>query len=112
MLLLFFLIGILLFPRRFLPLWPFADLKVTSEVVLGEESFVALLTDKVSAALMRVHVLLQVVGFEEVFVALWALNPTFICVREHVLFQVMFPEESPVAEVTLVLLCNGVDEHM
>lgn len=43
-------------------------------MVLREESFVALLADKVSLALVRVHVLLQVVGFQEVFVALCALN--------------------------------------
>lgn len=54
----FFLIGILLFTRHFLSVGPFADLKVTGEVVFGEESFVALLADKVSAALVRVHVLL------------------------------------------------------
>lgn len=35
-----------------------------------------------------------------------------LCVREHVLFQVMFPDECPVAEVTLELLCTGVDEHV
>lgn len=52
-------------------------------MVLGEESFVALLTDEVSSALMRVHVLLQVVGFEEVFVALWALNPTLAVGKEN-----------------------------
>lgn len=46
-------------------------------MVFSEESFVAFLTDKVSPALVRVHVLLQVVGFEEMFVALWTLNPTF-----------------------------------
>lgn len=28
------------------------------------------------------------------------------------LFQVMFPDECPVTEVTLELLCTGVDEHM
>lgn len=48
---------------------------MTGEVVFGEESFVAFLADKVSSALVRVHVLLQVVGLEEMFVALWALNP-------------------------------------
>lgn len=61
----------------------------------------ALLADKVSSALVRVHVLLQVVGLDEVFVALGALNASFVCVREHVLLQVMFPEECAVAEVTL-----------
>lgn len=33
-------------------------------------------------------------------------------VREHVLFQVMFPDEGPIAEVTLELLGTGVDEHV
>lgn len=33
-------------------------------------------------------------------------------VREHVLFQVMFPDEGPIAEVTLELLSTGVDEHV
>lgn len=46
-------------------------------MVFGEESFVAFLADKVSPALVRVHVFLQVVGLEEMFVALGALNPTF-----------------------------------
>lgn len=46
-------------------------------MVFGEERFVALLTDEVSAALVGVHVLLQVVGFEEVFVALGALDLPF-----------------------------------
>lgn len=81
-------------------------------MVFGEERFVAFLADKVSSALVRVHVLLQVVGLEEVFVALWALYPALMCVREHVLFQVVFPDEGPVTEVTLELLCTGVDEHM
>lgn len=81
-------------------------------MVFGEKSFVAFLADKVSPALVRVHVLLQVVGLEEVFVALWALYPAFMCVREHVLFQIMFPDECPVTEVTLELLCTSVDEHV
>lgn len=34
------------------------------------------------------------------------------CVRKHVLLQVMFPEERPVTEVTLELLCTSVNEHM
>lgn len=72
----------------------------------------AFLTDKVSPALVRVHVLLQVVGLEEMFVALRALDPPLMCVREHVLFQVLFPDECSVTEVTLELLCTGVDEHM
>lgn len=42
-------------------------------MIFGEKGFVAFLTNKVSAALVRVHVLLQVVGLEEVFVALWTL---------------------------------------
>lgn len=50
---------------------------MTSEVVFGEESFMAFLTDKVPAALMRVHVLFQVVGLKKVFVALWTLYPSF-----------------------------------
>lgn len=49
-------------------------------MVFGEESFVAFLADKVSSALMRVHVLLQVVGLEEVFVAFWALYSPFTVV--------------------------------
>lgn len=72
----------------------------------------ALLADKVPSALVRVHVLLQVVGLDEVFVALGALNPAFVCVREHVLLQVVFPEKCTVAEVALELLRAGVDEHM
>lgn len=51
-------------------------------MVLGEESFVALLTDEVSFALVGVHVFLQVVGLQEAFVALRALNPT-LTVREE-----------------------------
>lgn len=35
-----------------------------------------------------------------------------LCVREHVLLQVLFPDEGPIAEVTLELLSAGVDEHM
>lgn len=46
-------------------------------MIFGEKRFVAFLADKVSAALVRVHVLLQVVGLEEVFVALRALYSTF-----------------------------------
>lgn len=81
-------------------------------MVFGEEGFVALLTDKVSAALVRVHVFLQVVGLQEEFVAFWALDPTSMCVIEHVLFQVLFPDEGSVTEVTLVLLCPRMDEHV
>lgn len=33
-------------------------------------------------------------------------------VREHVLFQVLFPDERPLAEVTLEFFSAGVDEHM
>lgn len=51
-------------------------------MVFGEERFVALLAHKVSAALVRVHVLLQVVGLEEVFVALWALNPPLAVIEK------------------------------
>lgn len=40
------------------------------------------------------------------------LKSYILCVGEHVLFQVMFPDECPVTEVTLELLCTGVDEHM
>lgn len=46
-------------------------------MVFSEERFVAFFTNKVSAALMRVHVLLQVVGLKEMFVALRALNAPF-----------------------------------
>lgn len=46
-------------------------------MVFGEESLVALFTNKVPAALVRVHVLLQVVGFEEMLVALRALYLAF-----------------------------------
>lgn len=107
-------------------------------MVFGEERFVALLTDEVSAALVGVHVLLQVVGFEEVFVALGALDLPFtvrtrkqrevivgmtemtcrmsrryvLSVGEHVLLQVLFPDEGAVAEVTLELFCTGVDDHV
>lgn len=49
-------------------------------MVFGEESLVAFLTDKVSAALVRVHVFLQVVGLQEMLVALWALYPAFAVV--------------------------------
>lgn len=49
-------------------------------MVFGEKSFVAFLADKVSPALVGVHVLLQVVGLEEMFVALWALYPPFTVV--------------------------------
>lgn len=64
-------------------------------MVFGEESFVAFLADKVSAALMRVHVLLQVVGLEEVFVALWALYPALTLVgknmkRKHQLSETIY----------------------
>lgn len=52
-------------------------------MVFGEKRFVALLADKVSAALVRVHVLLQVVGLEEVFVALRTLYPPFTEEREE-----------------------------
>lgn len=45
-------------------------------MVFGEKRFMAFLADKVSAALVRVHVLLQVVSLQEVFVALWALYST------------------------------------
>lgn len=76
-LLLFFVLFVLLLPGCSLHLWPFADFEVTGEVVFGEKRFVAFLADKVSAALVRVHVLLQVVGLEEVFVALWTLYPAF-----------------------------------
>lgn len=50
---------------------------MTGEVVFGEETFVAFFTDKVPAALVRVHVLFQVVGLEEMLVALWALYLAF-----------------------------------
>lgn len=63
-------------------LGPLAYFKVAGEVVFGEESLVALFTNKVSAALVRVHVLLQVVGFEEMLVALWALYLAFTVVRK------------------------------
>ena len=46
-------------------------------MIFGQECFVAFLTDKVSAALMRVHVLFQVVGLQEVFVALRTLYSSF-----------------------------------
>lgn len=46
-------------------------------MVFGEESFAALFADKVSPALVGVHVLLQVVGLEKVFVALRALDSAF-----------------------------------
>lgn len=46
-------------------------------MVFGEETFVAFLADKVPAALVRVHVLFQVVGLEEMLVALWALYLAF-----------------------------------
>lgn len=49
-------------------------------MVFCEESLMAFLTDKVSAALVRVHVLLQVVGLQEMLVALWALYPPFTVV--------------------------------
>lgn len=52
-------------------------------MVLGQESFVAFLADKVSPALVRVHVLLQVVGFEEVFIALGALDPPLAIEKEE-----------------------------
>lgn len=45
-------------------------------MVLGEESFVAFLADKVPSSFVRVHVLLQMVCLDEMFVALRALNPT------------------------------------
>lgn len=76
----FFLIQILLLAGRSLSLGPFAYFEVTGEVVFGEESFVAFLADKVSSALVRVHVLLQVVGLEEMFIALWALYSAFTVV--------------------------------
>lgn len=75
--LLFFILFVLLLPGCSLHLRPFADFEVTGEVVFGEKRFVAFRADKVSAALVRVHVLLQVVGLEEVFVALWTLYPAF-----------------------------------
>lgn len=46
-------------------------------MVFGEERFVALLADEVSAALVRVHVVLQVVGLQEVLVALRTLDSSF-----------------------------------
>lgn len=52
-------------------------------MIFGEKRFVAFLADKVSAALVRVHVLLQVVGFEEVFVALWTLYSPFTIKQEY-----------------------------
>lgn len=52
-------------------------------MVFGEESLVAFLADKVSSALMRVHVLLQVVRLEEMFVALWALYSAFTVVGKN-----------------------------
>lgn len=55
---------------------------MAGEVVFGEESFVAFLTDKVSSALVRVHVLLQVVGLEEVFVTLRALYAALTVVEK------------------------------
>lgn len=79
---LFFVLFVLLLPRCSLHLWPFADFEVTGEVIFGEKCFVAFLADKVSAALVRVHVLLQVVGLEEVFVALWTLYSSFTEKRE------------------------------
>lgn len=51
-------------------------------MIFGEKRFVAFLADKVSAALVRVHVLLQVVGLEEVFVALWTLYSPFTTKQE------------------------------
>lgn len=67
---------------RPLRLGPLAYFEVAGEMVFGEESLVALLADKVSAALVRVHVLLQVVGFEEVLVALRALYLPFAVARK------------------------------
>lgn len=81
--LLFFILFVLLLPGCSLHLWPFADFEVTGEVVFGEKRFLAFRADKVSAALVRVHVLLQVVGLEEVFVALWTLYPAFTEKREE-----------------------------
>lgn len=71
----------MLLVNRPLRLGPLAYFKVAGEVVFGEESLVALLADKVSAALVRVHVLLQVVGFKEVLVALGALYLPFAVER-------------------------------
>lgn len=52
-------------------------------MILGEKRLVAFFADKVPAALVRVHVLLQVVGLEEVFVALRTLYSPFTIKREH-----------------------------
>lgn len=51
-------------------------------MIFGEKRFVAFLADKVSTALVRVHVLLQVVGLEKMLVALWALYSTFTVAAE------------------------------
>lgn len=41
-----------------------------------------------------------------------AKHAILLSVGEHVLLQVLFPDEGPVAEVTLELFSSGVDEHV
>lgn len=79
----FFIIFVLLLPGCSLCLGSFADFEVTGKMIFSEKRFVAFLTDKVSAALVRVHVLLKVVGLQEVFVALWTLYSPFTKKQEY-----------------------------
>lgn len=58
---------------------------MSSEVVFGEESLVALLTHKIPAAFVGVQMLFKVVGLDEMLVAFRTLYLTFLCVGEHVL---------------------------
>lgn len=53
---------------------------MTCEVVFSEKSLVTFLTDKISAALVRVHVLFKMVGLQKMFVTFRTLYTSFMSV--------------------------------